>query len=97
MHLHCVKVHNERHGMQGGNCNPDPNQRRVTVMISDVCQPCSPPGDDHIDLQALTFLKVMPSLQLTSLKTGSVQAACWLPARHCAMSSLSQIRCGCML
>ena len=27
-------------------------------MISDVCEPCSPPGDDHIDLQALTFLKV---------------------------------------
>lgn len=44
--------------MQGGICNPDPNQRRVTIMISDVCEPCSPPGDDHIDLQALTFLKV---------------------------------------
>lgn len=45
-------------GSPGGNCNPDPNQRRVTIMISDVCEPCSPPGNDHIDLQALTFLKV---------------------------------------
>ena len=62
--------------MQGGNCNPDPNQRRVTVMISDVCQPCSPPGDDHIDLQALTFLKVAAD----SSQDRRLQYACCLPA-----------------
>ena len=105
IHLECVKVYDEKHGMQGGNCNPDPNQRRVTVMISDVCEPCSPPGDDHIDLQALTFLKVMPSWPLTSLRP----AMCMLPAgslqeilqgTRCAMAQAplcQRIRCGCML
>ena len=54
--------------LQGGNCNPDLNQRRVTIMVSDVCEPCSPPGDDHIDLQALTFLKVTQNICYQPLK-----------------------------
>ena len=74
--------------MQGGNCNPDPNQRRVTVMISDVCEPCSPPGDDHIDLQALTFLKVAADLS----QTCSTHAACCFPARDDARGNI----CNCM-
>ncbi|KAK9916962.1 hypothetical protein WJX75_009263 [Coccomyxa subellipsoidea] len=47
-------------GSPVGDCNPNPNQRRVTIMISDVCEPCNPGGDNQIDLQALTFLKIAP-------------------------------------
>ena len=54
-------------GSPGGNCNPDPNQTRVTIMISDVCQPCSPPGNNHIDLQALTFLKVVCDAKISCM------------------------------
>jgi hypothetical protein len=39
-------------------CNPNYNQRRITIMISDVCEPCHPGGADHIDIQALAFQKV---------------------------------------
>ena len=38
-----------------GHCNDDPNQRAVTVMITDACPQCEP---DHIDIQALTYEKV---------------------------------------
>ena len=38
-----------------GRCNSDPNQRTVTVMITDFCPECEA---DHIDIQALTFNKV---------------------------------------
>ena len=77
--------------MQGGNCNPDPNQRRVTVMISDVCQPCSPPGDDHIDLQALTFLKVAAFFPETCslMMQGTIYAVVQTYLCH-------GIKCGCM-
>lgn len=38
-----------------GRCSKDPNQRTVTVTITDVCPECA---TDHIDMQALTFNKV---------------------------------------
>ena len=38
-----------------GRCSKDPNQRTVTVTITDVCPECE---SDHIDMQALTFNKV---------------------------------------
>ena len=38
-----------------GRCSKDPNQRSVTVTITDVCPECE---TDHIDIQALTFNKV---------------------------------------
>ena len=38
-----------------GRCSKDPNQRSVTVTITDVCPECA---TDHIDMQALTFNKV---------------------------------------
>ena len=41
--------------MMQGNCNADLSQRSVTVMITDACPQCE---DGHIDVQALTFLKV---------------------------------------
>ena len=44
-----------------GNCNSDPNQRSVTVMITDGCPQCEA---DHIDIQALTFEKVPPISQM---------------------------------
>ena len=39
-----------------GRCSKDPNQRSVTVTITDVCPECE---TDHIDMQALTFNKVL--------------------------------------
>ena len=39
-----------------GRCNSDPNARSVTVMITDNCPQCEP---DHIDVQALTYNKVI--------------------------------------
>ena len=44
-----------------GMCNSDPDQRSVTIMITDACPEC---GADHIDVQALTFLKVQAPLHL---------------------------------
>ena len=44
-----------------GNCNSDPNQRSVTVMITDGCPECEA---DHVDIQALTFQKVSSSQAL---------------------------------
>ena len=44
-----------------GRCNSDPDQRSVTIMITDACPECEA---DHIDVQALTFLKVQPTLHL---------------------------------
>ena len=38
-----------------GRCSKDTNQRSVTVTITDTCPEC---GNDHIDIQALTFNKV---------------------------------------
>ncbi|KAK9819790.1 hypothetical protein WJX72_002423 [[Myrmecia] bisecta] len=45
-------------GQYAGRCNSDPNQRSVSVMISDTCRSCDTP--DHLDMQALTFNKVAP-------------------------------------
>eukprot|EP00884_Botryococcus_braunii_P005988 jgi/Botrbrau1/15390/Bobra.43_2s0018.1 len=42
-------------GTSVGRCNSDPSQRSVTVMITDACPEC---GEDHMDIQALTFNKV---------------------------------------
>lgn len=39
-------------------------------MISDVCEPCNPGGDNQIDLQALTFLKVVTLALHTSFEPG---------------------------
>ena len=39
-----------------GRCSKDANQRSVTVTITDTCPEC---GSDHIDMQALTFNKVL--------------------------------------
>ena len=39
-----------------GRCSKDSNQRSVTVTITDTCPEC---GSDHIDMQALTFNKVL--------------------------------------
>lgn len=72
---------------QGGVCNSNPFQRRVTLMISDVCEPCHPGGPDHIDMQALEFQKVTGTGHLLFLlSNGSCQCclkACemiaWLP------------------
>ena len=47
-----------------GRCNSDPDQRSVTIMITDACPECEA---DHIDVQALTFLKVQSPLHLGAL------------------------------
>lgn len=42
-----------------GRCNADPQQRSVTVMITDSCPECEA---DHLDIQALTYNKVSPEV-----------------------------------
>ena len=51
--------------IEQGRCNSDTDQRSVTVMITDACPECE---SDHIDVQALTFLKVQPSHISAALK-----------------------------
>ncbi|KAK9839672.1 hypothetical protein WJX81_004788 [Elliptochloris bilobata] len=51
--IKCVDVG----GAFAGRCSKDPNQRSVTVTITDVCPECE---SDHIDMQALTFNKIAP-------------------------------------
>ena len=46
-----------------GRCNSDPDQRSVTVMITDQCPECEA---DHIDIQALTYNKVRTSCRVCS-------------------------------
>lgn len=59
-----------------GRCSKDPNQRSVTVTITDVCPECE---TDHIDMQALTFNKVL---------TRSMS-----PADCCACAGLHAVLC----
>lgn len=49
-----------------GRCSKDTNQRSVTVTITDTCPEC---GSDHIDMQALTFNKV---LQIPEIADSSI-------------------------
>ena len=51
-----------------GRCSKDTNQRSVTVTITDTCPEC---GSDHIDMQALTFNKV---LQIPGIADNSICA-----------------------
>lgn len=43
-------------GDKPGSCQADPNNRTIVVMISDSCPECEA---NHLDLQALTWEKVM--------------------------------------
>lgn len=77
-----------------GNCNADPNERSVTVMITDACPECDA---DHIDVQALTFQKV-PQLSCLACASAIIyNIPCFHVAcnelRHVAWQLPSQYRC----
>ncbi len=69
-----------------GRCSKDPNQRSVTVTITDVCPECE---SDHIDMQALTFNKVQAGSPAACHAREADSKCCtdFLPRRHFSSKS----------
>lgn len=73
-----------------GRCSKDTNQRSVTVTITDTCPEC---GSDHIDMQALTFNKVLQISETADTST-CVGMVSFQPLQCLASTPLSECFAG---